>query len=264
MRIAGPAWGSFAVCVVLYLADLAQALPWPRLATRSLCALFLLAAITRVAADVGMRGQKQMRHAIAGVALTATCWFAASAALVRDPALLALAFLHIAVSWFTVRREPDPAERERGWLIFAAAMSSVSLMAIAALPAQSSVPGAPVVPLVLAAALITGGFHIARGRMAGLALVAAAALVALVLAARVLSDAVAALPSWPPTFGRTAPLLAATTALGSIQPIIALGLRLPTLWRLLAPRLSPRVHAALAWLTLPALAAVAVAFLVPH
>ncbi len=51
--------------------------------------------------------------------------------------------------------------------------------------------------------------------------------------------------------------------MGAIPPIVALAPRLPVLVQALVPGVSPRMRSAVAWLAIPAVAVVAVAFLAP-
>ena len=266
-RIAIAAWIAFAAALAIWLGAGAGLFPWPRVAARSLAGLFFLVGVTRVAGDAGLVTQRRLRYAVAGVALTAASWFVAGSALVHDPALAVLGALHLGAAWLAAAPEQDAGERERGRLVLAATASAVSLLAIAALPAAAGVPGGPALPLALATATVAGAFYLARGRTFGLALTALAGVVTLVLAARMLADfgrlhAAGTLPLLP-LFARTAPLLAATAALGAVSPVVALALRLPAIWRVLTPQASPGLRAALTWLTLPAVAAVAVVVLAP-
>lgn len=261
-QIAKGALVAFALGVAILGGDVMGLLPWPSSASRSLAGLFVLAAVTRAAGDLGVKAQRRFRPAVAGVALTAAVWFAGGSRLAGNPALAHLALAHLAVVWLAAAPEPDAAERERDRLVLAAAMAAVSLVAMAALPAASRIPGAPKAPLALAVATVAAAFHVARGRMGGLVVQALAGTVTFVLTARVFADLVT-LGGVRSDFGRTAPLLAATAALGAIPPIVALALRLPQLFRVLVPKASPPLRSALAWLTLPLVAAVAVAILAP-
>src|SRR5437667_181118 len=146
-RIAMCAWIALGAGVATIALDAAGVLPWPAVASKSLAGLFVLVAITRVAGDLGMTGQRLLRWAVAGVALAA-----------------------------------------------------------------------------------------------------AAGTVTLVLAARIFADGPAAGLA-PHSFGRAAPLFAATAALGAVSPVVALAVRLPAIWRVLAPKASPVARQALVWLT---------------
>lgn len=246
--------------VALFLIGHAVALPWPAVATRSLAGLFVLAGITRLAGNAGLRGQRYARHAVAGVAFTAALWFAASALAFDRPPLALLALLHVAGGVLAAAREPEAALRERGRLVAAITMNVISLIALAAL-SGAALP-ARWLPAVLAGMAGLGAWQITRGRMAGLALAALAGVVSLVLGARILADFVSTAGAAPAA--RLAPVVAATAALGAVPSVVALGLRLPAVWRVLAPAASPGMRAALAWLTLPAVAAVAVLALAPR
>lgn len=257
-------WSAIAalgIGVALLVLDAVAGLPWPPIATRSLAGLFVLAAVTRVSANAGMVAQRYARWAIGGVALTAALWFLAGALLFERPPLALLAFLHVVAAIAGAMGETDAAVRERGRLILAVTMNVISLAALAVLP-RAGVPGAPVAPMAMAALATVGAYHVARGRMAGLAATALVGVVSLVLAARLFAEAAsnAGLPGAP----AVAPLVAATAALGALPPAVALALRLPQIWRILAPAASPGLRSVLAWLTLPAVAAIAVAALAPR
>jgi hypothetical protein len=227
-------------------------LPWPLLAARSLSVLFLLAAVTRIGSDHGLIAQKRLRWAVGGVALTAGIWFAGATVLLRSREFALLSCLHLVAAWLTAAPEEDRGERVRGWLILASTGTTVSLLALGLLPVATHVPGAPELPLVLAAVTLVGCTQIAQGRMIGLLLAAGAGAITLVLATDVWLDVLAYGGAFRSTLGRSAPLLAGTAILGALGPLARLAVGLPAFWRQLVPRGSPALHAALSWLTIPA------------
>lgn len=243
----------------LWLADMAGLLPWPRVATQSLAGILLLVAVTRMAGDAGARTQRALGHAVAGVALTATAWFMAMAVASGNRATALLGLAHLGAAWLAASPTEDAGERRRGRILLAAAMSTTSLLAIAALPAAVRVPGSPLLPLVLAGTTAFGGILLARERALGLLACSLAGVITIVLAARLLADTASGFPPDAPPFTATAPVLAATALLGSIPAVVALAVRLPALARALAPDASPWKRAVVVWLTLPAVAALAVA-----
>ena len=252
-RIAPEALLALVGAAAIYGLGLAGVFPWPLLAARSLAVIFLLAAITRIGGDFGLRAQRRLRWAVGGVALTAGAWFAGAAALLGTRDFALLGFLHLVAAWLTAAPEKDPAERARGWLILSSTATTVSLLALAALPVASHVPGAPVLPLVLAAATIVGATQIAQGRMIGLVLAAVAGVVTLSLTIDVYLDLLSFAGSPDSPLGRSAPLLATTATIGAIAPIARLAMGLPALIKELAPNAPPVLRAALAWTVLPAL-----------
>lgn len=148
--------------VSVWIADRAGELPWPHIATRSLVGLFILAAVTRVAADAGVRAQRHARYVVAGVALTASGWYLLSG-------MLALGALHLAAAWLAAARD----RRGHGMALTAITVMSVSLLAHAAL-------GAAPVAGWLAGFAIVAGWMIAgerRGAAVAAGIVAAVTLV---------------------------------------------------------------------------------------
>jgi hypothetical protein len=251
--------------VALVLAGLAQlgasmgGLPWPSVASSTLAGLFLLVAVTRVARDAGVRGQKHTPHAVAGVAMTGALWYAGAAVLLDRLALGGLAVLHVlAAALAFAPAVAEKARDERAWLIGACTSAAVSLVAVGALPREAGVPGATILPSLLAIMMLFGAWFLGTGRMIGLLLAASAGTLTLVLSARVLShlssagDLAVGMPL------RLAPVLLATAALGAAPAVIAMALRLEAMWKVLAPGASTTLRHVLVWGTLPALAAVAV------
>jgi hypothetical protein len=245
------------------------ALPWPPIASQTLAGLFLLVAVTRVAGDLGVRGQQHARHAVAGVAGTGAVWFAIGAVVLGRPLLGVLAGLHVVVTAlaFWTERVPgeDPeltrARRERGWLVAGTAGAALSLMALAALPADLGVPGRPWAPSLLASALLVAGWFVARGRLGGLVVSAVAGVFTLVLAAHTLAvlSATPVIATTPA--GELVPAIVATAALGVAPAVIALALRLPAVWAVLAPHASASARTLLAVATLPTVTGVALLIL---
>ncbi len=256
--------GLYVPVVALSLALLAgaagtsTALPWPPLASATLAGLFLLVAVTRVANELGVRGQTHTQHAVAGVAATAAIWFAGAAIVLARPGLGGLATLQLLAAALAFGR-PDPGgPREKAWLIAASMAAAVSLVAIGALPREAGVPGASMLPSFLAVLMVFGAWFLGTSRTLGLLLSAAAGTMTLVLAARVLARLAGAgeLDAGMPL--RLAPLLIATAALGAAPAVIAMAPRLEPMWKVLAPGVSQGTRRLLAWATLPALAAFAV------
>ena len=256
--------GLWVAVVALALAGLAQAaaafqtLPWPPLASTTLAGLFLLVAVTRVASDLGVRGQQHTPHAVAGIAATGALWYAGAALVLARPELGLLAVVHLFAAWLSFGRATEPARGERAWLIASCAGATVSLVAVGALPREAGVPGAAFLPSMLAVAMLFGAWFLGTGRMIGLLLAAASGTMTLVLVARVLSrlsgagDLAAGMPL------RLAPMLLATAALGGAPAVVARALRLEPMWKVLAPGASEATRKLLVWTTLPALATVAV------
>jgi hypothetical protein len=261
LKVAPAAWLALLGAALTYALGLAGVFPWPLLAARSLAVIFLLAAITRIGGDFGLQAQRKLRWAVGGVALTAGAWFVGAATLLGAREFTVLGFLHIVAAWLTAAREPDPADRTRGWLILSSTATTVSLLALAALPVAAHVPGAPILPLALAAIAIVGATQIAQGRMVGLVLAAVAGVVTLALTIDVFLDLLSYGAAFAPALGRSAPLLATTATLGALAPIVRLAISLPELLRVLAPNVSPALRRALAVASLPALLLASVALI---
>jgi hypothetical protein len=135
----------------------------------------------------------------------------------------------------------------------------VSLLALAAMPRDAGVPGAPALPVALALSAGAAVFAAARGRMLALVLGAGAGVFAMALAARTWGTVHAAGLDAHGAALELAPVLAASAALAALVPMTMFARRLPEVWKVLAPELSPRAHQALVWLTVPVVAAVAAA-----
>jgi hypothetical protein len=250
---------ALALALVAQAAAMAHALPWPPLASTTLAGLFLLVALTRMASELGVRGQKHTPHAVAGVAATGAFWYAGAALVMARPELAVLAVVHVVAAALAFGRpSADAASNERAWLVAASTGAAVSLVAVSALPHEVGVPGATLVPSLLAVAMLFGAWFLGTGRMVGLVLTAASGTVTLVLVARVLSRLVEAgdLAAGMPL--RLAPMLLTTAALGAAPAVIAMALRLDPMWKVLLPKASARVRRALVVATLPVLAVVAV------
>jgi hypothetical protein len=250
---------ALALALVAQAAAMAHALPWPPLASTTLAGLFLLVALTRLASDLGVRGQKHTPHAVAGVATTGAFWYAGAALVLARPELGLLAVVHLVAAALAFgRSSTDPATNERAWLVAASTGAAVSLVAVGALPREAGVPGAALVPSLLAVAMLFGAWFLGTGRMIGLLMTAASGTVTIVLVARVLSrlagagDLAAGMPL------RLAPMLLTTAALGAAPAVIAMALRLDPMWKVLLPSSSARVRRGLAIATLPVLALAAV------
>jgi hypothetical protein len=238
--------------------DRAATLPWPSMATRSLAGLFLLVALTRVAGELGVRGQEYARFGVAGVALTASVWFAGGAMVLGRPALGVLAALHALAGALAWGREPDAAVAERGRLVVAATSAGVSLLAISALPREAGVPGTPTLPVVLALVEAGGVFALVRGRMLGLVLTAVAGTFTLAITARTLAALDASGLAARGAALELAPVLALSAVIAALVPMVSLGRRLPGMWQVLAPSATPLERQLLAWATYPAVATLAV------
>jgi hypothetical protein len=120
------------------------------------------------------------------------------------------------------------------------------------------VPAAPLLPSLLALMMLFGAWFLGTGRMVGLLLAASAGTLTLVLSARVLSHLSSAGDLGVGMPLRLAPMLLATAALGAAPAVVAMGLRLDPMWKVLAPGASGTVRHVLVWGTLPVLATIAV------
>jgi hypothetical protein len=191
-----------------------HALPWPRLASTSLATLFVLIALTRVTANLGVAGQSRVRFAVAGIAGTAGLWFGGAALMLQRPALAALAGLHAVavVLAFGARGWSD----SHGRLVAVATGAGLSLVALASLPASAGVPGAPMGPALLAGALFVAAWALARGRRIGLSFAALASAVTFVLATYLFATWQGSSVIAPGSALHLAPLLAATAGLSAL------------------------------------------------
>ncbi len=253
-----PYWQAIAAlagAMVLWLAQSADALPWPPPSGQTLAGLLALVALTRITGELGMALQRRLRYAVAGVAIAAGSWFAGMSVVGGRRELLLLGGLHIAAAWLAAYGENNDEERRRGVTILVASVMTLSLLALAA-------PSASKVGFAVAGVATAGVLMLARARPIGLAMSAVAAGAALCFGAL----RIVQWYSTPPGTGGTdiyTPMIVGTTAIGAIALLISVALVTPKAIRELTPNASQQTRSILVTTAVPASVVLGAAAILP-